>query len=110
MGATVAVHHAAAEAVATHSCHMRHSSASKQPNGALAFTPAPRGLMNECPLVVGATAATSKNSSQLPDPGHIPVLALPHVEKRIEPVNTSLVVSYLPNRGPTHLRCCVFLI
>ena len=74
------------------------------------FVPAPRGMMNECPLVVNSTAVTSKNSTQVPDPASEPVPALASFEKQTDYTDNTLVVSFLPNRGPTHLRCCVFLI
>ncbi len=75
-----------------------------------AFAPTPRGMMKDCPLVVNATAATSKNSGHMPDPARGPVAVLPFVETTSEQVGTFLVVPFLPNRGPTYLRCCVFLI
>jgi hypothetical protein len=78
--------------------------------GVPSFVPAPRGMMNECPLVVNSTAITSKNSTHVPDPGRAPVAALPIFEKQIEHVDHTLAASFVPNRGPTHLRCCVFLI
>jgi hypothetical protein len=87
------------------SCHMaRHTS--NLPNVAAT----PRGMMQECPLVVNATAATSKSSGHVPDPGRVPVVALPLLEKTFVLSNTPHVIGFLPNRGPTHLRCCVFLI
>jgi hypothetical protein len=78
--------------------------------GVPSFVPAPRGMMKDCPLVVNSTAVTSKSSAHVPDPARGPVDALPNFEKQIEHANNYLVVQYLPNRGPTHLRCCVFLI
>jgi hypothetical protein len=94
--------------VASQSCHAKHS---KQPKeGVPSLAPAPRGAMKDCPLAVNATAVTSKNSGHLPDPGRGPVSALPLIEKTTVQSDTSLIVAYLPNRGPTHLRCCVFLI
>ena len=97
--------------VASHSCHAAHQKDnSKQPTGVPSFAPAPRGMMKDCPLAVGATAATSKNNGHVPDPGRAPVSALPLIERTTAQSNTSLVAAYLPNRGPTHLRCCVFLI
>jgi len=107
----------AVQTVVSHeSCHAARSHHyskplnSRQPRWLTTFTPAPSGTMKDCPLVVNATAATSKNSSHLPHPGRVPVSSLLLVENTSERSNTSLVVSYLPNRGPTHLRCCVFLI
>lgn len=102
--------HEPATVSARHSCHSKMASNSTQTKGVPSFTPSPREMMKDCPLVVNATAATSKNSGHLPDPGRGPVSTLSLIEKKIEQSNTSLVVAYLPNRGPTHLRCCVFLI
>ena len=82
----------------------------KQPEGLASFAPAPRDMMKDCPLVVNATAATSKNSTHVPDPGRVSVAVLPRFEKQTELADNTLVVSFLPNRGPTHLLCCVFLI
>ena len=87
------------------SCHAKHSHVAGMPS----FVPSPRE-MNECPLVVNSTAVTSKNSTHVPDPGRGPVAALPSFEKQIEYSDNTLVAPFLPNRGPTHLRCCVFLI
>lgn len=81
-----------------------------QPQGLPAFMPAPRGMMKDCPLVVNSTAATSKNSGYVSDPGREPVAPLPLIETKTEQSKVTLVKSFLPNRGPTHLRCCVFLI
>ena len=88
------------------SCH----AVVKQPENVSSFAPLPRDIMNDCPLVVNATAATSKNSSHVPDPGRVGVAVLPSFEKHTQRTNNTLVVSFLPNRGPTHLHCCVFLI
>lgn len=69
-----------------------------------------RDLMKDCPLAVNTTAVASKNSGHVPAPGRGPVSALPLVEKNSEISSVSLVADFLPNRGPTHLRCCVFRI
>ena len=82
----------------------------KQPEGMASYAPIPRGMMNDCPLVTNATAATSKNSSHVPDPGRASGAALPQLEKQDQTPDNAHVVSLLPNRGPTHLLCCVFLI
>ena len=82
----------------------------RQPQGLPAFMPVPRGMMKDCPLVVNGTAVTAKNSGHVPDPGREPVAALLLIETNVERSNISIVNSFLPNRGPTHLRCCVFLI
>ena len=81
-----------------------------QPAGLPSFAPGPRETMIDCPLAVNATAAPSKSSTHVPDPGRIPAAVLPSFEKQNVPLDNIEVVSFLPNRGPTHLRCCVFLI
>lgn len=123
MGAEVAP--ASANVVeAGNSCHAKHSHdccaagkskpkklvASNLKPDASSFVPSPRGMMNECPLVVNSTAVSSKQSTHLADPGRGPVAALPSFDKQTEHTDHNLVASFLPNRGPTHLRCCVFLI
>ena len=96
---------------AGHSCHAAHQkNNSKQSTGVPSFAPGSREMMKDCPLAVGATAATSKNNGHVPAPGRGPVSAPPLIEKTTVPSQTSIVTAYLPNRGPTHLRCCVFLI
>jgi len=108
------------------SCHAKHShdccaakpkakkrvatNLKPQLSGVPSFVPSPRGMMNECPLVVNSTAVTSKNSTYVADSGSGPVTALTSFEKQTEHTVHNLVASFLPNRGPTHLRCCVFLI
>jgi hypothetical protein len=83
----------------------------KQPIASVpSFIPGPRGMMSECPLVVNSTAATSKNSTHVPDPARASIAALPSFEKQPTHTDNTLVVPFLANRGPTHLRCCVFLI
>lgn len=66
--------------------------------------------MKDCPLMTSATAVTVKSSGNLPDPGTASVAVLPAIRSTSEQVQFTLDRSYLPNRGPTHLRCCVFLI
>ncbi len=82
----------------------------RQPAGLPSFAPGPHDMMKDCPLAVNATAATSKSSTQASDPGRVPVAVLPSFEKQTTRADNSSVVSFLPNRGPTHLLCCVFLI
>lgn len=66
--------------------------------------------MKDCPLMTNGTAVTVKSSGNLPDPGYASVELLPAIKHTSEQTQFTLVQSYLPNRGPTHLRCCVFLI
>ena len=77
------------------------------PGGTL--TAPPHG-MADCPLLANNTAATSKSSGSQPDPGRTPVAVLPSIESLNEQPRVTIASSYVPNRGPTHLRCCVFLI
>ena len=86
------------------------SNLKQQLAGVPSFVPGSRGMMNECPLVVNSTAATSKNSTHVPDPGRAPIAALPSFDKQTEHTDNILVAPFVPYRGPTHLRCCVFLI
>jgi len=88
------------------SCHAKHSHVAGMPS----FAPSPRGMMSECPLVVNSTAVISKNSTHVPDPGRGPIAALPSFEKQIARTDNLLAAPFRPDRGPTHLRCCVFLI
>lgn len=82
----------------------------RHPVGLPSFVPGPNDLMKDCPLAVNATAATSKSSMHVPDPGRVPTAALPSLNEQTAHAKNVSVVSFLPNRGPTHLRCCVFLI
>jgi len=67
-------------------------------------------MMKDCPLAVSATAVASKNSGHLPEPGPAPVAVLPLIENKTAQLVTSSLIPIPPNRGPTYLRCCVFLI
>lgn len=99
----------AAAAMAGHNCHTARNKA-KAPKGVASFAPGPRGTMTDCPLAASATAVTTKNSGQLPNPGASPVASSPLIENRaVQLTNTSLI-PIPPNRGPTYLRCCVLLI
>jgi hypothetical protein len=70
----------------------------------------PRGMMEDCPLAVNATAVVSKAGSDMSHVG----LARTTWSSQVISSNTtphSEFVSSIPsNRGPTYLRCCVFLI
>jgi len=91
--------------------HAKHRKVSININETFAgISSGPREGMNECPLMIGATAAVSKSSSNSPDllgataaPISLPLSASELTQKQI-------VDPFLPNRGPTYLRCCVFLI
>ena len=91
--------------VAGASCH-----ATSEPDGLAASVSGPRGIMENCPLGVNATAAISKSSAHMPEPGLEPVCALPDFEKQTLHPQYTHVVAFLHNRGSTHLQYCVFLI
>ena len=78
--------------------------------GSVSFVPASEGTMRECPLVVNSTAATAKSHTHVPAPARAAGAALPRFEKQTVITDYDLLVPLLANRGPTHLRCCVFLI
>ena len=95
--------------VASHGCHAARNKA-KAPKDVASLAPGPRGMINDCPLAVSATAVTTRNSGQLPNPGSSPLASLALIESHtVQSVNTSLT-PIPPNRGPTYLRCCVLLI
>ena len=80
-----------------------------QPIDSSALAGIPHG-MKDCPLMTAATAVTVKSSGNLPDPGRVHVAVLASIKSTSEQTQFTPDRSYLPNRGPTHLRCCVFLI
>ncbi|HKR21049.1 MAG TPA: hypothetical protein VJS17_00590 [Pyrinomonadaceae bacterium] len=74
------------------------------------LTSLPHGMMGDCPLVISSTAITSKSNSNSPDPAQATNATLPLIENSGVVVQKHEIASYLPNRGPTYLRCCAFLI
>ena len=94
------------------SCHVKKQTTSNRKllRGVAYFVPGPRGMMQDCPLGVNTTAATSKSSAHLPEPGRGPLAALPSFQKQALQPEYPHVVPFLYNRGSTHLQCCVFLI
>jgi hypothetical protein len=70
----------------------------------------PRGSITECPLMISATAAVSKSSSNSPDllGATAAVVSLPVTASQL--TQKQIVDPFMPNRGPTYLRCCVLLI
>lgn len=63
----------------------------------------------ECPLAASATTAGAKSSGNIVQR----VLTVVDVRPQVEPQSLSLQLYsarlHLPSRGPTYLRCCVFL-
>lgn len=80
-----------------------------QPPDRSALAGLPHG-MQDCPLMTNGTAVTVKSSGNLPAPGAATVAVLPAVKATSEQIQFTTARSYLPDHGPTHLRCCVFLI
>lgn len=78
--------------------------------GSTSLVSPPRGSMGECPLVINSTAVTSKSNSNSPAPAYASNAALPVAENDGEIPQKHVVAPPLSNRGPTYLRCCVFLI
>lgn len=81
-----------------------------QTQGLTSLASLPRGSMGDCPLVINSTAVTSKSNSNSPAPAYSSNAALPLPESYGEIPQKHVVAPLLPNRGPTYLRCCVFLI
>lgn len=111
-------------AVEGEGCHARHShdccakpkparqsKVKVNPNQQLAGASSlPRGSLSDCPLMIGATAVVSKTSSNSPEFVGAATAALTRPVSYGELPQRHIVDPFLPNRGPTYLRCCVFLI
>ncbi len=82
----------------------------KQTETLTSLASVPRGSMNECPLVINSTAVASKSNSNSPAPAYASSAALRLSENGGELPQKHVVAPLLSNRGPTYLRCCVFLI
>jgi hypothetical protein len=76
----------------------------------LAVASMPSGMMNDCPLAMGATAITSKASSNAPDSDQTANAELLFTSGTGKLPQKHVVAQLVPNRGPTYLRCCAFLI
>jgi hypothetical protein len=74
-------------------------------------TVTPEGLMRDCPLAVNASAEViPKSTVNGPDSTRATITEVPNVQVRIQPRDWDLAPVQFLNRGPTYLRCCVFLI
>jgi hypothetical protein len=116
--------HAAVEGESCHSAQAHHCCSKAKPakqstanpvnpkltESLLALTSVPRNMMGDCPLAVNATAVTSKSNSNSPDLAHASTAALPLIANNGELPQKHFIAAQSPNRGPTYLRCCVFLI
>lgn len=76
----------------------------------LALATVPRGVMGDCPLAMGATAITAKANGNSPDAAQATNAELPLAANNRELPQKHFAAPLVPNRGPTYLRCCVFLI
>jgi len=106
--------------VASSSCHARthdccpkgaqQKSVPKSDDAAL-FGSLPQGMMKDCPLATSATAvSTSKSTESAPE---LTLSSPVQFRGQDRPTNFVFVPSVptrFQNRGPTYLRCCVFLI
>ena len=68
------------------------------------------GMMKDCPLAVNANAAITKAATYLSDSAELPIADPTKIEGSIKLVELSSTPIQFLNRGPTYLRCCVFLI
>jgi hypothetical protein len=82
---------------------------SSNPEVLLAAVPSPMG-MEGCPLAVNSTAAISKPSSDQSIPDTALVDSRPLIQGAGRRSNIASTSPLVPNRGPTYLLCCVFLI
>jgi len=109
-------------AVASHSCHARtHDCCAKKASKQTARLTAPStvpfllgmqsdGMMKDCPLAVNANAAVTKATTDLSDSAELPIATPLKIEGSEKLVDLSSTPVQFLNRGPTYLRCCVFLI
>lgn len=112
---------AAVEAPSCHSAQEHHCCSQPKPakqsaidpsltESLLALTSVPRSSMSECPLAMSATAITAKANSNSPELNQTTKTDLPHTAANRELRQAHFAIPLVPNRGPTYLRCCVFLI
>jgi len=76
----------------------------------LALTSVPRSSMSDCPLAMSATAITAKVNSNSPESDQTAKTDPPLTTSSRELRQLHFAVPLVPNRGPTYLRHCVFLI
>jgi len=70
----------------------------------------PRGMMEDCPFTAHTTAEVSKAGSDMSDVGLVRETCTSQVLTSKSLTNSEIVSLVPSNRGPTYLRCCVFLI
>ena len=117
--------HEAPTVVAESSCHakakshdccaktpaQKNSVASEHPSSLPLINAVPEGMMKDCPLAVSANALPNKTAAgDASSPEATSVANPPNVEISGQPVGLPTPPIQYLNRGPTYLRCCVFLI
>ena len=112
---TAQAHHCCSKAPAKQTSPAKQAKLTKQTRIALtesflSLSSMPGGMMNDCPLAMRGTAITSKVSNNAPDSDHATTSRLPVANVNGELTQKHVVALLVPNRGPTYLRCCVFLI
>jgi hypothetical protein len=92
-------------------CQQKSANKTSEPTTTLpVFNAIREGMMKDCPLAVNASALANKSGSHSSSTQPAQVADLRNVQGVVQRVDTrSSPVQYL-NRGPTYLRCCVFLI
>ena len=109
------------EAPSCHSAQEHHCCSKPQPSkqstidpklteSLLALTTVPRSSMTDCPLAMSATAITAKVNSNSPESDQTAKTDLLLTVSNRELRQPHFAVLPVPNRGPTYLRHCVFLI
>lgn len=76
----------------------------------LALTSVPRDMMRDCPLAMNGTAVASKANTSSPESTQGTNTELPFTTGNGALPQKHVIAPLVPNRGPTYLRCCVFLI
>jgi hypothetical protein len=101
----------------THDCCAKtsgkqNSTSSTQPSFLSIFGSLPQGMMRDCPLSIRASAvvSTSKSSESASDQAQVSPAQFPSLESLEKIAVVPTVPIQFLNRGPTYLRCCVFLI
>lgn len=86
------------------------NTSSKAPTDKLPLGPVPTLISESCPMALSAAAIVSKVRSDTSHPVLARPVRAPFVHNATEPVDVAFNQPNLFNRGPTYLRCCVFLI
>ena len=120
-GAVVEARTAATSAVSGPSCHAMRShdccTKKQQPKAdkdaiqlhKLMLNDLPSGMMSDCPLAVNQTAAISPVKSEAPA-FVLAHSAMPPVDLSQVDLKKAAAPLSIPNKGPTHVLHCVFLI